>query len=394
MSLFRVAPAWLIAAIGAWLVIAVTSAVWTQVIFTARLASDYEIYLEAGRRALENANPYGDFTVGLSFAYPPPALLLFGPLALIPTEIATALWQTSTVAATVAAVFLIWRASGGGRPLRFAILAAGLLFLWNPWLETATIGQVNALVMLGWALFVTGLKEDRWRWAGDAGLALAVILKITPILLLAIPLLTWDWRRLLRVGGILALLTVASLAAFGTTPWPAFLGIIPELFAGYPGLDNQAIPPTVNYLVFGVAEYGTALSIPAIWSGRAFSALALGGWLILTWRRRKRDDATSLAVLGIACVGVASSLIWYHHLVFLALPVFFFLLRGRLAARAVATVAVAFGLIQLDRMAEVLLLWPPVLSISGYAAIVGVLLWSEARSANAAGGSTPSNRCG
>ncbi len=73
---------------------------------------------------------------------------------------------------------------------------------------------------------------------------------------------------------------------------------------------------------------------------------------------------------------VSSSLLWYHHLVFL-LPSFLWLAMGEEAARPSWPAPLAWAalaLVQTDRFFEVALRIPPLFSIAGYLALLAACL--------------------
>jgi hypothetical protein len=328
-------------------------ALWTQIVVNPRFVSDIDIYLRAGQKALQAQNAYQPFEIGKSFVYPPPALLIFAPLSLLSWEAAIGTWAVANITAYLGALACLWYAiQPVERRVALGLWAAMLLF--TPFLETVTVGQVNGLVLLGLAVFALGSVEPRWQWPGDVGLAAAVLIKISPAILIALPLVRRDWARCARVALATGLLCAASLA-FGLRPWRDFAEIAPLLFRGYPDKINQAISPTVQWLWPG---------LNIAWLGPALSLAFLVVWVaVLLWRRPAPGPPDVLS-LGVATLTISSSLIWFHHLTFLAFPI----LNGLTSKVKLIWLltALGFGLVHVDRLVEGKLSVPPLASITGY----------------------------
>lgn len=329
-----------------------------------RLPSDATIFFDAARRAFAGANPYEPFSIGTSFVYPPSSLAFFLPFAALPTRIASILWGAVGVALYGGSVLLLLRkiggTSGGGSLGGLAMLA--LAAAYAPFLESASIGQSNSLVLFGLVLFLVGLEDRRWRWIGDAGLALAISIKLSPVVLLALPASRLDFPRLARVLAGLAALAACSLLFFPVRLWSDFAEVLPKLLSPYVSLLNQAPGPTVAYVLF---ETGGDPSWGAI-AGRAFSLGVLVTWLGVVVSRRTFSQLP-LALLGVVTMTLGSGLVWFHHLVYLVpalvlLPARF---RNSRPFVPIATV-VSLAFLQSDRLLELSFPCPPVASILGY----------------------------
>lgn len=344
--------------------VALALASWTQLFVHPLFGLDLAIYLDALHKAAAGANPYTPFLIGDSYIYPPPALLIVAPLAPLPTATAAMLWRIVSLLAYLGALVALYSAYQGrlGRAETLGLLVVALAFA--PLWETLQVGQVNSLVLLGIALFILGHRRPAWAAAGDAGLALAIVLKISPAMLLLLPLVSSDRRRLLRVGAALAGLTAISLLWPGLRVWAEFLEIAPRLFEG-----GNANP--FNLALGSMLE--RALPGPVgPWVGRLLSLGLLAGWGAACVAGRRGAGPHTLA-LGVALMTAASGLIWYHHLVFLAVPAAALMLRpdsSRLAAISLA----ALALIQANRLIEFGLTLPAWPAVAGYLIIVAAAL--------------------
>lgn len=94
----------------------------------------------------------------------------------------------------------------------------------------------------------------------------------------------------------------------------------------------------------------------------------LGIWVGAVSLLRSRKGPLPMASLGVVTMTISSSLIWYHHLVFLTIPLTYLILSQEAGQRAwIPRLGwVALGLIQLDRLVEFRFGMPPLLAIAGY----------------------------
>ena len=249
-----------------------------------RLPSDAPIFFDAARRAFAGGNPYAPFSIGTSFVYAPSALTFFLPFAALPARIGSIAWGVFGVALYGGSVLLLVRrcggAIGGGSLARLATLV--LAAAYAPFLETVSIGQSNSLVLFGLVVFLVGLEDPRWRWIGDFGLAVAISIKMSPVVLLALPVSRADGPRLGRVLAGIAALAAGSLLLFPTRLWSEFAGIFPRMLTPYDSLLNHAPGPTLGYLLW---KAGDDPSWGAL-AGSAFQAGALLAWLaFVAWKR-------------------------------------------------------------------------------------------------------------
>lgn len=336
----------------------ISTALWVQVKINSHLPTDIPIYLYAGYEALNNQNAYQPFEIGSSFIYPPTALLVFAPLQ--KTNHPIEIWTAINVISMLLSILLIFKLSPNqiGQPA-MKYLAIGTMF-YAPFWEQLTIGQVNSLVLLGIALFILGVSDPRYSWIGDFGLAAAISIKISPILLVAYPLLRSDWQRLIRISLYLLFLATLSIFLFGLPTWFDFLKILPEVARGYPGMNNQTIDTLVKWLAGSDIE----------WIRPLFSTFALVFWIVALVHSRKHVNATAALNFGIVTMTISSSLIWYHHHVFLLAPIVYLLLSTQ--KESDVGYAILFltlsgtALINSNRVFEYLLNIPPITAILGY----------------------------
>ena len=172
------------------------------------LGFDFRAYYQAARRLLDGGPLYiTDFTAigpfGL-YLYPPTAILLVLPLALLTETTAVLAWTALMVAAFAVGVLVL----PVSRTVRWwIVLLAGLSW---PFAYAIKLGQVGPLLFLTFAV--------GWRWLDDpvrlgASAAIGSALKLQPGLVFVWAALTGRWRAL-GIG-------VAILAVAGRRGHPA-----------------------------------------------------------------------------------------------------------------------------------------------------------------------------
>jgi hypothetical protein len=349
-------------------------AVWNSLVVHPGLDPDLVNYLIAGGDMLRGENPYGRFSldlIGAGFVYTPATLPLFALLAVLPFPEIWAIWFVGNIALYLCALLAIWL-SLPSRPDATALLITVVLALGSTtFLEALAIGQINSLMLLGMALFVYGHANKRMAWLGDIALAGAILIKLTPALLLLWPLVRRDWARMARVACGLALIAVPSLLAFGFTPWMQFIVLLPSLLQG----------PTSNPYNQSLAAVLTALNpTNPLWSaiaglfGRLFTLALIGVWALRCWQFRAQSGPGPLA-LGVLALTVGSNLVWHHHLMFLLVPMLWLLFTAPPGARRRYAVLGALGLIQVTRIIERSLEVPAVTAVAGYLILFGLFVF-------------------
>ncbi|CAN7226462.1 glycosyltransferase family 87 protein [Phenylobacterium sp. LjRoot219] len=205
--------------------------------------ADYSCFWAGAKAALSRPDKLYDFAyiTGLQgwplgpqnlrpYIYPPSALFVFTPFALMPYWAGFALWVGLTAA------LFTWAGVKAGAPW-FLILAPPALLILN-------CGQVTFLVG-GLAIAAFALRERSI--AAGVLLGLAAVVKPQLVLLAPIALIAdGRWRTLFVMGLTGLVVCAAALAAFGLQPWLDWLAALPrfrEVIFTHPGLVADAVTP-------------------------------------------------------------------------------------------------------------------------------------------------------
>lgn len=240
----------------------------------ARTPVDFHIFWTAGRHYLDGHSPYGH-SLQHAFVYPPPAALLFAPLALLPYHVAAGLFLALSLAAVVGALRLL-----GVRDRRLYAAA----FLSPAVLTALTVGTITPLLLLGLAAL--------WHFRNHRGAAVPAALLIVCKLFLW-PVLVWLFvtrrqRPALEAVALSLVLTFACWAWIGFADIGRYRAILDQLVAAE-----------------GAKSYALA-------SGRLAEVL-LGGVILLSLWMGRRLGERRLFALAIVGAVLASPIVWLHY---------------------------------------------------------------------------------
>ncbi|HSS94905.1 MAG TPA: glycosyltransferase family 87 protein [Candidatus Dormibacteraeota bacterium] len=243
--------------------------------------------LDLQRQLAAGFGPVAVITPDHNNVTPPILAWLMAPLTLFPLQTGYLIWTLVSLAALVAAWWLVCPGKGLAR-VTLLLIAIALY----PMHYTFWLGQSGTLSIAGLALTWWFLMRERW---GAAGAVLAVTMFLKPQVLLLLPvalLITGRWKPVLccaLVGAVLAVITVVSLGLYGIDAWSRSIAYTA------PSPIHTAV--TFAYL-FGRGPVATAVEV-------ALAAIALA----LAWYRRDRLDL----VFALGIVGTTASAFYFHE---------------------------------------------------------------------------------
>jgi hypothetical protein len=262
---------------------------------------DFRVFRHAGKDVLAGRSPYPPPDPALlahqsSFVYPPESALAFAPLALLPYQLAAAIFLCVLFAALALTLYVLevndWRCYGAA-------------FLMAPVLSGFGNGAISVLLALGVAL--AWRYRDSWPKA-----AMAVAAVVTTKVFLW-PLVVWlvATRRFRAAGAAVlggVVVTLASWAVIG------FAGI-----GDYTRL-LRILADVEQSQGYSAVAFGLALGLPdgaARAAALCLGLLALASVLLLA-RRHDGDRLSFTAAIGAALL--LSPIVWLHYFVLLLIP--------------------------------------------------------------------------
>ncbi|GAA4026236.1 glycosyltransferase 87 family protein [Allokutzneria multivorans] len=301
---------------GAALVVAAVVALVAVVLF--RLADARHVYedLDVYRAAVQTWWSGGDMygllektAAGnhLPFIYPPFAVLVLAPFAVLARDPAVALNFGISVLALAATLYVVvrrlWRS--GGPKGAFVVTSALLPFalLLEPVTETLDYGQVNLWLM---ALVAVDCLAISPKWPRGTLVGIAAAIKLTPAAFLLYFLLRKDFRAALTVviSG-----AAATLVGFVIAPGSSlhyWLEGGASSMSGTPFSANQTITAMLVRLQPPVVLMGVLIVL--------LSLLAIGMGVVII---RRADAPLAVMANGIVAL-LISPTSWSHHWVWIA----------------------------------------------------------------------------
>jgi len=235
------------------------------------------------------------------FFYPPVALLLWIPFALIPFAASAALWVVGTSAAYAAAVRTVLKGRSIVAIIAFPAVAVCALFGQNSLFSTAILA---------------GAATTLDRYPIVAGVLIGV-LAYKPQLAILAPLVLMSarrWTAFAAAAGTTCLLVGGATAVFGVGAWKGFFDVLPEAsawnFGAAPGLDIFVSP------LAAVRQIGGSTNLA--WFVQILTAAAAIATLVIV--SRKRPGGAAEMALMVACTGLCVPSLGIYDMVIFAVP--------------------------------------------------------------------------
>jgi alpha-1,2-mannosyltransferase len=259
--------------------------------------------------------------------YPPFAAMLFEPFTFVPFPAALAIWTGITAFSLLGSIFVILVLAGRENRLAIFIAAVIGVFSLSPVRSTFYLGQVNALLLFFWTMGVYLYKKQKPE-SSALCFALGAMIKVTPLMVVPLFVLTRSWRWLAAFGVWLVLLLVVAMAGTGWGNLHLYISqVLPSMSCGAPHFDNCSVGAMVQYwyLRWVPMVYEVPETLPSSVCLMA-KLVTTFTYLIMLWvlfrvlRRRGLTDALILIALVSLLV---SPVTWTHHYVLAVLPLLY-----------------------------------------------------------------------
>jgi uncharacterized membrane protein len=248
------------------------------------------------------------------YTYPPLFAALVVPFTVLPVDDAGRLWLVISYVALLVILYAGVRAAP--RPLS----TETILWLAFVVLAASSVGyalyemQATPLVVALEAVYALCIIRGRFLVAGGACLALAVALKLSPLLIAPALLLLPRSERLRALGGLGGGLAVAALVSLLASPQTLdyVTHVLPSFSSGVVSPNNLSLPGVV---LRALSAAGIA---PSPRLGELFLLLEVAA-LVLTWALCHGiggADGRALMIAGLLAVTpIVQGVTWDHHLI-------------------------------------------------------------------------------
>jgi alpha-1,2-mannosyltransferase len=277
---------------------------------------DFGVYYHSVETFSDDGNPYNYLGEGFgAFLYPPPALLLFLPFTLAPFLIAGKIFTLISILCLFASVLLLLKIIKVRPFSNLGMFFLILTFNFFPAKFTLGMGQVNNLVLLGVVLFLYFFLKKSLNISGIF-LAFSVLLKISPAILLLIPLVNKKWKMLLSFAVSFFIILLVTYSIVGKELFYYFFqNTFPNLFTDTAGAYyNQSLSG------FLLRQFDNPAAFKVIRVVLGLVVMALPLFLISQFNLSKRGTTLlSVSVLIVVSLILAGTS-WQHHFVWLLIP--------------------------------------------------------------------------
>lgn len=318
---------------------------------------DLRYYERAVNETFQGPGPYAVLSIGPGFFYPPPSLLLIESIKAIKNEET----KVRVVIALNALLLgtMIW---GLIRHFRLSHVATWYWYVlglcYSPFLESAYLGQINIIPMLGLAALFLFMNR-RWFIAGT-GLAIATLSKVSPGIFLVYLLACRQWKVVVGAAlGSIALCVITALR-YGISPFIQYPGVLQWLSLQVPlGVVPQSFEARMVWLeqitVIQPNSYGWAAPLVSYCHNNFLHQRGLTyylcGVLALTslFLFRSREELSRSFVIFTLAMMLAPNVMWYHHYTFMLLPLFIWMGDSKLSKLVVSWCLLGLFVTQIDR---------------------------------------------
>ena len=252
---------------------------------------DLEAFVDAARDVAGGGSAYdatlatgvASWGTGQVYVSPPFLAHALAPISALPNDILFAAWTLISLGGLVLAV----RALGPEALARqMPRLVFGLVYVW----ASAFLGQVNMLVLAGLLLALDGRRDS----LAGGGLALAALLRGTPLAFVVLLVLQRRWRAL----GWCLLWLALGVVVSGPGEWVTFAQVLG---------DAALLPPLDVSIQASLAEVAPLL--------RPLTAAVLVAVVVLAHRVPAERDLLVATAIGLAVVVLPANS-WYHWFTF------------------------------------------------------------------------------
>lgn len=304
------------------------------------LHEDFGYYTKALADTAAGKGPYAEQSIGQGFLYPPTALFVVEPFARIANRMARiVVFTVLSVAMACLAVWLVGRSFGlsPAETWWWYALALGSA----PFFEVLHMGQINTFAALGTALVFAGTSMAPW--VAGVGLALGTLTKVTPVVLVLYLVVARRYEALQAGAWIIALALGLAGLRYGWGSLAQYPGVFSWLTTQF-SLDANSqslVAKLAAYLPWVEVHPARVQTALTIYAGAVLAVSAALAW-------RSKEAVPLFVVSGLAMV-LSPNIVWYHHWVFLLVPLMVWMGWKKLSPPVVLWCMAGLIVVQADR---------------------------------------------
>ncbi len=332
------------------------------------LLDDFNYYERALIAARAGQDPYAVRLIGPAFLYPPPSLLVIEAFSIFP-PVAVRVIVFALINIALVVVMIIGLARLYAYPLRSVWWWFPIALGFAPFYELLHVGQINIVTEFG--IFLMFWAELSQPLLSGLGLALAIVTKVTPAVFFGYLFINRRWQHILWALAAVVLLTLIALLRYGWLPFQVYPSVFVDLLHTFPlDLHSQSL---VSKLTVVSHQIGAPISDTAIPLIQQILTIYIAVVLLLAglaaFFAKQREPFFILVNL---CMVFSPNIMWYHHYVFLLLPLFIWMAWSRFKLPVTLWCLVGLLVIQIDRFR---LTTGLLIHVFGHLTILAILIW-------------------
>lgn len=277
---------------------------------------DFSSYYYGAQTIFNGGNPYlgGEMFFG-PFLYPPFALLFFLPFTFVSFVAAEKIFVVISMLCLFLSLYLLFKLFKISILSFLSIILLIFVFNFFPEKFTLGMGQINNVILLFLSIFIYSYIKKRNIIAGIF-LALAIMLKVSPLVLVIFLLIDKQWKILCVTGISMMVMTLLVVVFVDPTINIYFLkNVLPTLATSWK-IDyyNQALSGFIQREIPGMYLQQILRT--------SLGLLLLVGSFVTIWINRSKNDNTRLLSISILLTLslIINSFSWQHHFVWLLIP--------------------------------------------------------------------------
>lgn len=310
---------------------------------SSNLFGDFHIYERAVNDALTGPGPYSVRDIGDGYLYPPPALFIVEIFHYIkPFYLKFLIYSLVNVALLMVIVNRVSKHYGYSKKETWYwyILCLGFA----PFHELIFTGQINAITLFG--IFLFFLWQESSPMISGGGLSLAILTKVSPVLLFGQLLITKNYKVMVSTFIWLVTLLALSILRYGVSPmftYPKFFFWLSNQFP----IDNNS----QSFVSKLAMTFGSAINVSEIQIAQRillfyiFAIIAMS-MLLTVGGKQPNEPAFIIIVMGMT---ILPNVMWYHHYVFILLPILVWIGWRQLDPRVIFWCLIGLIIVQIDR---------------------------------------------
>jgi hypothetical protein len=307
------------------------------------LFEDFGYYQRALNDAIARKDAYSIRSIGPGYLYPPPALFIIEVFHYIkPFFVKVLAYSAFNIALMLIIINGIARYYGYSvkRVWYWYVLCLGFA----PFFELIHMGQINVITMFG--IFMLFFCVDSSSILSGFGLSLAILTKVSPIVFLGYLAANKKFKSITATIVWMGIFIILSIFRYGISPVLEYPKVFQWLSNQFP-IDNNS-QSLVSKLVmeFGFAFRNSDYHIIQRVLTAYIILIIVTSILLTLGGKQQKEPLFIITAFGMT---ILPNVMWYHHYVFILLPVLIWMGWKRLDVRVVTWCLLGLIITQIDR---------------------------------------------